>query len=290
MVKFFSEAESDTVKADKQRLRQSELLLTQLYRNESRSLVRMPHVPGAKLLLNISVLAIILFTGTLFYKFNSFIMLREDVYTKAGNLQSAIQRRTDLFGNLINLTLNHAVLEHSIFSGTAKLRSELMEKSRLPEVIANELAKNEPLKTGTGKKGEPLPSDWNKALESLLAGSGDLQSSLGRLLAVVEQYPTVQSAQTYHKMMTSLVDMEDLIATRRVEYQQSLREYNVEISKYPWSLLAEWTSFGRMQYFTASNSETSGAPIISPDLYKRLLPLESVEAEKQVEKVEKGAE
>ncbi|MEE8392961.1 MAG: magnetosome protein MamQ [Rhodospirillales bacterium] len=257
----------DPVEADKQRLRRSEVLLTQLYRNEIRPRFRVPDMRGVKIMAYFSVLAFVIFTGTLFYKFNAFIMLREDAMSKAGNLESAIQRRSNLFSNLINLTLNHASLEHSVFTSTARMRTEIIKKSDLsPAAIEKLLAK-----TGTGGKGGGvLPTDWNKALEALQGATA--AASLGQLLAIVEQYPNIQSSDTYQQAMASLVDMEDLIATRRIEYNTSLREYNTQISKFPWKILAEWTNFQRFEYYSTDSSGTAG-PLITKDIYKQLFPL-----------------
>ncbi|MEE9544544.1 MAG: magnetosome protein MamQ [Rhodospirillales bacterium] len=255
--------------ASRQRVKRSEALLSQLYRDEVDPPFRVPKIRGLGMMAAISVIAVVFFTGTLFYKFNSFIWLREDVLTKGGNLESAVQRRKNLFGNLINLTLNHASLEHSVFSTTAKMRTEIIKKSKLPEKLAEKLAA---AGKGAGGKGdEPLAGDWTKALESLFSG-GDMDASLGRLLAVVERYPNIQSSKTYLQMMSSLVEMEDLIATRRVEYNLTLREYNTAISKFPWRLLAEVTSFERFEYYTIA-TEGTAAPIITPAMYKQLFPL-----------------
>ena len=53
--------------------------------------------------------------------------------------------------------------------------------------------------------------------------------SLGRLMAVVAQYPNIPSAQIYTEMMKALVEMEDRIAIRRIEYNAVARIFNTEI-------------------------------------------------------------
>lgn len=281
------ENEGDNVaRLDAHRIRQTEALLSALYREDVRPKLRMPNVSGIKLLLNLSLLAIVAFSVTLFYEYNYFIYLREDVLSKSGNLNAAVQRRADLFGNLVNVTLNHASLEHSVFSTTAKLRSEILDRTKLPEAAAVEPPKNEneaeaqdkqPDKNQKAAKedqvGKKQPLDLKKIMEALTSGGGDLRESLGRLLAVVEQYPNIQSAQTYHQLMVSLVDIENQILTRRVEFDESLRQYNTAISKYPWSLLAEWTGFVRLNYVIADAS-AAGGPVITGNIYKQLLPFD----------------
>jgi LemA protein len=254
----------------KQRVRRSEALLSQLYVDDLKRSFRIPQVRWLRPLVVFSALAVLLFTGTLFFKFNSFVLLREDVLTKSGNLASAVQRRTNLFSNLINVALNHAALEHSVFTNTSKMRTEIIKNIDLPKGMSESLAAKVEAGADSGKSGDLLPTDWAKAAESLLK-NGNMGSSLGRLLAVVEQYPNIQSSKTYQQLMTSLVEMEDLIAGRRVEYNMVLRDYNTAISKFPWYMLAKVTDFKRVTYYAAGSDDTA-APVITPTTFKLLLP------------------
>ncbi len=270
MAGLFSKAESIDL-SDKQRLQRTEALLGQLYREDVNPQFRIPAMRGVKVLATLSLLSILLFTGTLFFKFNAFILLREDVMAKEGNLESALQRRSNLFTNMINLTLNHASLEHSIFAYAARMRTEIVKGQELPKGIDKDLlAKAEQALSSSG-------GDWSAALKSI-TGDGALgdAASLGRLLAVVEQYPNIQSSKTYEHMMSSLVNMEDVIVQRRMDYNDALRMYNMSISKFPWKLLAQWTDFKRMEYFT-TESPGKTAPLITNEKYEILMPFEEVQ-------------
>ncbi|MEG3620321.1 magnetosome protein MamQ [Magnetovibrio sp. PR-2] len=254
-----------TINNDKQRLRRSEALLNQLYREEVDPPFQAPALRGVKVMALLSVLAILIFTGTLFFKFNNFIYLHEDVLNKRGNLEASLQRRSNLFTNMVNLTLNHAALEHTIFAYTSKARSGVVNKNEMsPDVKADLIDRAEQL----GKSGI-LPEGWEEALEGFKNDGGG--AALGRLMAVVEKYPDIKSAQTYQEMMTSLVEMEDKITMRRNEYNQTLHTYNTAIMRFPWKLLADWTGFERYDYFTVKNPGIT-APIISADTYKELVP------------------
>lgn len=271
MVSTYSDTEHGAA-SDSQRIQRSEFLLSQLYRTDVKPRFVLPDLRLVKVLAYFSLLALVLFSGTLFYKFNNFILMREDVLSKASNMESAIQRRSNLFSNLINLTLNHASLEHSVFTNTAQTRSEIIKQSDLSAEVVEKLVKFLG-KAGLGAAGkDALPTVWNKALEALRQG-GNMGASLGRLLAVVEQYPNIQSAKTYIEMMKSLVDMEDRIATRRIEYNAVSRIYNTEISKFPWKLLANWTEFKRAKYFSADD-KGAAAPVLTFEVYKQLMPYE----------------
>ena len=275
--------------ADSQRARRTELLLSQLYQEETNERSLLPRVRGLRIMGITSVLAFLVFTGTLFYKFNAFIVLREDVMAKQGNLESAVQRRSNLFGNLIKLTLSHAALEHSIFSHAARMRNESIKQTEAPTVPGSDTpaetaatAGTGVAATATGAGGDPaamanglISDEWKKILKPL-AAEGSAAGSMGRLLAVVEQYPNIQSSQTFGQLMTSLVEIENVIAGRRVEYNTSSREYNVAISKFPWNTLANMTHFERIAYYEAGEPGTS-APLITPEIYQQLVPLGRLE-------------
>ena len=109
MVSTYSDTEHGAA-SDSQRIQRSEFLLSQLYRTDVKPRFVLPDLRLVKVLAYFSLLALVLFSGTLFYKFNNFILMREDVLSKASNMESAIQRRSNLFSNLVNLTLNHASL------------------------------------------------------------------------------------------------------------------------------------------------------------------------------------
>lgn len=261
-----------------ERVKRSQALLEELYHQEINPRYRASPPRIWNILLLVSAAAVLLFTGTLFYKFNSFVYLREDVLAKQGNLEAAVQRRSNLFSNLVELTLSHAALESAIYSYAAEMRTKIIKKSSGSERLADAL------KTGAGKgapndkPGSLLGRDWTEALKAL--GGDGMNTSLGRLLAVVEQYPNVRISETYKQMMGALVEMENRISAKRMEYNMSMRQYNTSISKFPWKLLAKLTNFARLDYYSTPVSKKS-APIITPDIYQQLVPLVAAKQRKQ---------
>ena len=241
-----------------QRVKQSEELLARLYVVEEK-----PRQVGrgrVQVLLAVSVLSVLAFVATVLMHYNTFVTMFEESQSKRANFEVATQRRDNLFGNLVKLTLNHAALEHSVFSHAADKRAESIESSQGNQVSS---AIEQLLKKG-GVSGAQLAEV-----------DGGLGAALSRLMAVVEQYPNIQSVDTYKQMMTALVDMEDRIANKREEYNTSAALYNTEITKWPWNYLAIMTGFEHMDYF---HEKPSGdTPVITPELFQQLLPLARVQ-------------
>jgi len=238
--------------------------LRDLYHDEVNPRFRVPKMPAARLVMLVSLIMLIILASTLLFKFNTFITMQEEVFAKRGHLEGSYQRRVNLFENLLKLTLNHAALEHEVFSHVADARKDIIKKLKLPpelqESIVNSLSDNK----------APDLKDLGQALSSLNAGG--LETSMGRLLGLVEQYPDIKSSETYKHLMSSLVTIEDRIADRRMVYQDTVRLFNREISRFPWYILAKATNFKRFEYFTAEDC-AHYRPQIHSDMFEQLLPI-----------------
>ncbi len=258
----------------RERMRNSRERLRELYHDEVSPRFRVPRMVAAKTLLVVSLLTLLLFSATLLFKFNYFITIQEVVLAKRGHLEGAYQRRSNLFENLLKLTLNHAALEHQVFSHVADVRKDIIKKLELPPEVQQAVVAN------LESRQNPSFSDISKVLEGM--SSGNLETSIGRLLGVVEQYPDIKSSETYKQMMDSLMTIEDRIAERRMEYQESIRQFNREISQFPWYLLAKATGFKRFDYFYAERGAHI-RPQIHADIFEQLLPMVHMGQEKRGE-------
>jgi LemA protein len=284
------ESDTDAAEFTVTRVDQSETRLRQLYSNqEVEPVFRVPRLRGLTMILSASLLSFALLGGTMLFKFNNFIELREDVRAMHGNLDSALQRRSNLVNNLVKLTLSHAELEHTIFSHTAEARTRIVDKARgsgntpgpihpesdtagLPGASSQLQALMNSAPAAVTDTAQDQSPAWLQSLKGI-AGKG-LDATLGRLLAVVEQYPTVRSSETYLELVQSLVSIEDKVAERRERHHQALRAYNSAISNFPWHWLARATKFSRMNYYEVQDSVRK-PPVISGSIYQQLTPLGS---------------
>ncbi|MBF0219225.1 MAG: LemA family protein [Gammaproteobacteria bacterium] len=249
-----------------ERLRRSEERLRELYRDESSDGRRLPKIPGMGLLLLLLVVFLIIFSATILFKYNHFVALQHDVFANGSHLEAVFQRRVNLFDNLLKLTLNHAALEHEVFNHVANVRKEIIKELKLPPALEKQLQADFAKRADT-----PIDLKDIQGVMQQLDSSG-LETSMGRLLGIVEQYPNVKSSETYSHLMISIIDIENRIADRRMAYQEAIRAFNMEISRFPWYIFAHITGFVRFSYFEAE----SGAhyrPNMTADLFEQLLPL-----------------
>jgi LemA protein len=258
VVDMNASADTDAPTNSLRRVKESEALLAKLYVVEDvpQEQISTRTVNG---LLVVSILSILLFVATLLLRYNLFVTMHEDVLSKQSGFEVAMQRRDNLFENLVKLTLNHAALEHSVFAHVADKRAESLGAGAKEQGKALDRGTTDAL-SGILKEG---------GVAKLLAGEG-LLGGLGRVMAIMEQYPNIQSAETYKQMITSLINMEDRIASRRDEYNVSLSTYNAEITKWPWDYLATITGFKRIEYYHYHDRDS---PNITPQMFQELLPM-----------------
>ncbi|MEO5368156.1 MAG: LemA family protein [Magnetococcus sp. WYHC-3] len=266
--------ESETLNSE--RLRRMKRLVSEMYREElGRSQLRLPPIRARMLIVSLSFISMLVFGVTTLYNFNRFVTLEERVLSAHAHVEDVVQRRVNLFHNLINIALNQAAVERDVFRHVADTRSKLGRSapSATPEDAAVQGRNAVPPTAET----RPLGSEGEHLLASLLGLEEKLAQGapLGQLLAVVEQYPSITSALTYQQLMDKLVEIEDRITKRRDEYNEEVRLYNTLITSFPWYVLAKVCGFERFDYFTARDMDSGSSlsvPRLDHRIYQQLLP------------------
>ncbi|MBF0444821.1 MAG: LemA family protein [Magnetococcales bacterium] len=261
-----------------ERMRRMKRLMRELYKEEFESKrFRLPPIKAKPLIVTLSFISIIIFGVTTLYNFNRFVNLEERVFSSKGHIADVLQRRVNLFENLINLTLNQSALEQEVFRHVADVRSTI-GRGVTDKGVAEEVRGGETQEKVMAEAGGLAVGNLSAAIPAM-----------ARLLAVVEQYPEIRSSVTYQQLMDKLVEIENRIAMRRDEYNEEVRIYNTLISSFPWYVLAKVTGFKRHHYFKLGdgpNSEAFKMPDMSSKVFNRLLPIGMGKTEKKEQRVE----
>lgn len=145
---------------------------------------------------------------------NGAITKNQDVAESWGNVNTAYQRRNDLIGNLVKTV-----------SGAANF-----EKSTLVEV------------TEARAKANSVQVDPSNAtpeqLEAFAKAQTALMGSVNKLIGnvTVERYPDLKSNQNFLKLQDELASTENTIQTARTRYNETVKEYNNYVLKFPNSM------------------------------------------------------
>ncbi|MEW6219743.1 MAG: LemA family protein, partial [Thermodesulfobacteriota bacterium] len=225
----------------------------------------LPPVRGLRLIVLASVLAVLAGIIGLMVNYNRFVSLDQQVQAAKGRVEASLQRRANLFPNLVMLTGSQAVHETEVFRHVAEVRTELLRSNDLLEGFAAQAA-------GAGSTGEGLVPE----LAALPAATIEtLKASMGRLMALGEAYPDIKAVTTYHQLMTDLVEIETLILEQRRQLNETTQSYNTAIMTFPSRILARLYGFHPYAYFQAAEEAHINPEATGEMLGRSLLPVPS---------------
>lgn len=177
--------------------------------------------------LGLVVLALIF--GVL-YGYNSLVAKDETAATAWSNLQSQYQRRADLIPNLVNTVKGYAQHESSTLEGVINARA----KATQVQVSSSDL---------TPEK-----------MQELQAAQGELGRALGRLMAVSESYPELKADENFSELQAQLEGTENRINHSRSLYNESVRDYNLSVRRFPSNVIAGLFGFEKRVPFEADDA------------------------------------
>lgn len=160
--------------------------------------------------------------------YNSLVQEDEQVQEAWSNLQAQYQRRSDLIPNLVETVKGAADFE----KGTLQSVTEARAKATSIQVDASDL--NNPEK-----------------IRQFQAAQSELGRSLGRLLAVSENYPELQATQSFRDLQAQLEGTENRITVARRDYNSSVRQYNTKVRTFPTVIFASLMGFDTRTPFEA---------------------------------------
>jgi LemA protein len=105
-----------------------------------------------------------------------------------------------------------------------------------------------------------------------IAANQRLDSALGRLLVVVENYPQLKSNENFLRLQDELAGTENRIAVERRRYNEAVQDYNTYISLFPNNLVASLSGFPRNDAYFKTDEGARQAPKVNFDYSKPAAP------------------
>lgn len=174
----------------------------------------------------IEVLALIAIWAVTGY--NGLVAMEENVNGQWSNVETQYQRRADLIPNLVNTVKGYASHERETLEGVIEARS----KATRITVNAEDLTP------------EKL-AEYQKA-------QGAVTSALGKLLAITENYPELKANQNFLELQAQLEGTENRINVARTNFNNTAKEFNTSIRRFPKNILAGLFGFEKRAYFEAA--------------------------------------
>lgn len=173
------------------------------------------------------VLASLLVIGGLWVAggYNNLVQLDTQVENSASNIDSQLKRRADLIPNLVATVKGYAKHEKEVYADIANARSRL------------------------------LSADVQRDPKAAASANAAFNSSLGRLLAIAENYPQLKADQNFIRLQDELTGTENRINVARIQYNDSVKNYNSSVRRFPGNIIAGITGFSTHSFFEASAAE-----------------------------------
>ena len=162
--------------------------------------------------------------------YNGLIRLRNMKDEGWSGIDVQLKRRHDLVGNLVNTVKGYMAHEKDVLEEIAKMRSVAQNAAGVAQAAQAE---------------------------------GQLSQALGRLFAVMENYPQLRANENVMQLQNTLTSLEDEIQLARRYYNGTVREYNTRTEVFPASIVARQYGFQKAEFFELDSVAEREVPQVS---------------------------
>ena len=140
----------------------------------------------------------------IFSSYNGLVSMDENVNSMWSQIDNQLQRRADLIPNLVETVKGYASHEEKIFTEVTRAREKVVGAQGL----------------------------------KIKLGNAELSGALSRLLAIVENYPTLKADANFMQLADELTGTENRISVTRMDYNNAVPLYNSKIRRFPTAIIA----------------------------------------------------
>ncbi|MEO6884328.1 MAG: LemA family protein [Bacteroidia bacterium] len=187
--------------------------------------------------LGVVVLFIFIIVMWVMNTYNGLVTMDEGVTAQWKQVEVAYQARMDKTKNLMAIVQGSANFEKSTLTAVVEARAKATSIQIDP----------------TNLTPEKLAA-FDKAQSAF-------GSSLGRLMAISENYPQLQSVQAFRDFQAQYEGMENRIATQRGRFNDAAQQFNTYIRTFPTNIFAGMFGFQRHAYFEAQQGAATAPDI-----------------------------
>jgi LemA protein len=178
--------------------------------------------------LGVVLLVFVVFPGCFgISAYNRLVQRQETVDESWAQVENVLQRRYDLIPNLVNTVKGYATHERELLEEITRLRSQ-----------------------------------WGaaKGVNAKVQAAQQIEGVLGRLMVVLERYPDLKANQNFLSLQDELAGTENRIAVERRRYNQSVRDYNIVVRRFPSNVVAGLTGFEKSEAYFEADEGAQAAP------------------------------
>lgn len=178
-------------------------------------------------IIGLGIVALLLIWG--FSSYNGLVTANEGVDNQWAQVETQYQRRFDLIPNLVESVKGIMTQEKDVFTAIADARTRYSGAQTVDEKAQ---------------------------------AAGQVESALGRLLVITENYPQLKSSETVQTLMSQLEGTENRVSVERGRYNDTVQSYNLKTKRFPGMIFANLFGFDARPYFEAAQGSDT-APKVS---------------------------
>lgn len=171
--------------------------------------------------------------------YNQLVRGKAEVDNRWAQVENQLKRRADLIGNLVNSVKGGMGQEQEVFGKIADARAAMA--------------------------GAKTPAQGIEAARGM-------DSAIGRLLVVIENYPQLKSQEAVRQLMDEISGTENRIATERMRYNDTVRDYNVLVRSFPMNLFAGFFHYAPAEPYQAPEADQAKPNVDFSDMRSGATP------------------
>ncbi|MAJ97628.1 hypothetical protein CL644_01990 [bacterium] len=165
------------------------------------------------------------------WSYNAFIRLVNRTDEAWADIDVQLKRRYDLIPNLIETVKGYAAHEKETLNQVTQARTEATQVHVDPSNIT--------------------PAQ----IQAIAGAEAGLAQSLGKLLAIAENYPDLKANENFVELQRELTDTENKIQASRRFYNTNVRDLNTVVQSFPQNIIAGAFSFVNREFFELGEDE-----------------------------------
>ena len=165
--------------------------------------------------------------------YNNFVKLTQRASEAWADIDVQLKRRYDLIPNLIETVKGYAAHERGTFEEVTEARAKATQVHVDPSHITPE------------------------QIAAMAGAEAALGASLGKLLAIAENYPDLKANENFLELQRELSDTENKIQAARRFYNGNVRDLGIALESFPSNIVGGMFNFTGREYFELGENEAA---------------------------------
>ncbi|MFA5131205.1 MAG: LemA family protein [Patescibacteria group bacterium] len=175
------------------------------------------------------ILGVVIIVGAWFWtSYNKLVTASEQVDNQWAQVEVQYQRRFDLIPNLVESVKGAMGQETKVFGDLAAARANYSGA------------------TTVNAKAE---------------AATQVEGALGRLIAIMENYPQLKSIDTVQTLMAQLEGTENRVSVERSRFNDEVKAYNILIKRFPMNVISSMYNYSEKAYFQVAPAATEAPKV-----------------------------